>query len=459
MHSNRHTLILGGLLSLCGLCALSACGSATDADFEREAAEADAGSPDAGRALDTDELLAGTICPDPKAPGVQSLSFQLLSVRGGAGILPVRGDDHPVAERTPYAALLGPEALTFALPPGVVALDPDSAGPTEANGVVESGAPQGFTGVGVGRRVGVTLTPVELKYVATGGNARATAPLQVIMLLDHSGSLRGQRDPQLAPDPSRASDLRSAHLELFAQLVRTRRLADDTAFSLVWFQDDRVFVTPEFGAASTERTRFVCPDDAPTCRADPTQDGLARLAVGQAGGTPLTDALDTTFDEVVAPGLDAGRNPVVVLFTDGVENGDTSAVPERLPLVVGRYVEAGVPLAVVHLEPASPSADPRGPAPEFHALACATGGQYLYVARPEDFAERDLRSRLLGALFGAWQARMTLVTADTPAPGPALLTTHLSLAIGGGALDATLAAPAIPGAPDTRLLVALERLQ
>jgi hypothetical protein len=449
MRRTLPTLFLGLLLPAC------IPDADADADFdEADAAEGDlgaAGPP--GRALDADELLAGTLCPDPRAPGVQSLSFQLLSRSGGEGILPIRGTDHPVSDATPYAVGLGPDALGFALPPGVVALDADGAEVPDANGIVESGAPQGFTGVGAGRRLGARLTAVELKYVAAGGDARAAAPLQVILLLDHSGSLRGQPDPQFAPNPSRASDLRSAHLELFAQVVRTQRLADATAFSLVWFHGRRVFVTPEFGAASTDRTRLVCPEDAAPCRADPARDGLARLAVGQAGGTPLTDALDTTFDGVVAPALAAGRNPVVVLFTDGVENGDTSAVPERLPLVVGRYVEAAVPLAVVHLEPAASSADPRGPAPEFNALACATGGQYLYVARPEDFGAQDLRSRLLGALFGAWQARVTLDLAGAPAPGAALLTTRLSVANGPTALETTLAEPALPGAPDTRVLL------
>lgn len=458
MPKRMPSLLLGlGLL-------LSACDAETDADTDFDDADAaDAGREPAGavgRALDADTLLAGTLCPEPRAPGVQSLSFQLLSRRNGAGILPIRGLDFPTSDATPYAEQLGPDALTFTMPVGVVALDADDADDAEvvdananANAIVESGAPQGFTGVGVGRRLGARLEPVDLRYVSAGGDARATAPLHVILLLDHSGSLRGQRDPTLAPDASKASDLRSEHLELFAQLVRTQRLADDTAFSLVWFHDREVFITPEFGTASTDRTRLVCPDGAAPCLADPTKDGLARLATGQVGGTPLTDALDTTFDDVIAPALGAGRNPVVVLFTDGVENGDTSAVPERLPLVVGRYVETAVPLAVVHLEPASPSADPRGPAVEFNALACATGGQYLYVARPDDFASQDLRSRLLAALFGAWKTRVTLDMAAPAASGPALLTTHLTVVTGPAFLDTTLAEPAIPGAPDTRVLL------
>ena len=103
--------------------------------------------------------------------------------------------------------------------------------------------------------------------------------------------------------------------------------------------------------------------------------------------------------------------------------------------------------------PAASSADVRGPDAALNGLACATGGQYVFVARPDHFRDRDVRSRLVASPFGAWHADVSMTPLERLPRGPALLSTVFRAEVGEAALYASLAAPPSPGAPDTRVFV------
>jgi hypothetical protein len=178
---------------------------------------------------------------------------------------------------------------------------------------------------------------------------------------------------------------------------------------------------------------------SPTRERSVIDEGLGMLSRGQDGGTPLADALDQTLSRIVDAPDNADRNPVVVLFTDGTEGGDTSTGGATLARVTEKYAQhrpAPVPVIVLHLQPPAaaamaPTSSARGRDPDLQALACATGGEYLFLRDANEFtANPDLEPIVRNRLRGIWRLRVDLDAGALPPHAGYLLTAELSATLG-----------------------------
>ncbi len=406
-------------------------------------ANGDAGvSGDAGqRLMYFDALLASGLC---RAPGSTDdsqldLSLQILSDtrEGTLSLLPgdtvlVDGMPRPVEEALSdgnFEFDVAPECSLGEVDPAVFNTCAERAD-----------APDG--------QHGLALIRSGLRYEVPGGDARRGDDRLVVLLLDNSGSLKGQPDPTQSVDPSKASDPRDERLTFFKNLVRQPSIPLDTYFSLVWFDQRQPHIAAEFATPTRNRDVLVCPAgaDGATCRLDAALDGLSQLERGEIGSTPLGDALDQTYTIVVNGTATKDLNPVVILFTDGTEDADSSGFGKTLAQVTQTYANhthggqaAPVPVIVVHLQPTVSSGFARGRDPELYALACATGGDYIFIERAEEFTTSDTLVPLVAnRIAGAWKLRVSSTDTLGLAPGQYLLSSELSLTLDGRRATAAL---------------------
>jgi hypothetical protein len=282
-------------------------------------------------------------------------------------------------------------------------------------------------------RLPLGLHPESLKFLWNGGEDRKDDDRLIILLMDQSGSIIGQ-DPNTGNvDTSRASDLDDARILFMRELIND--LPEHDFVSLVWFNGTFPTFDPQY--ASPARNRSV------------TDAGLGVLSRGQDGGTPLVAALDQTMDRIVDFQDNADLNPVVVLFTDGTEAGDTTPNGKTLDDVIAKYathkrkvgdetVDAPVPVIVMHLQVPAAAAQPptsfhRGRDPKLAELACATGGEYLFLRDANEFtANPDLSTVVRNRLRGVWRLRVQteLAKPDFASGTGYLLTGELSATLG-----------------------------
>lgn len=380
-------------------------------------ADDDAGGADAGGAPLVENLAVGTACGAGASGMELTLQFMAGTSFGATGLRPADVFNVGGQSRS-FGELVGAESLTF----GESRLAP-LAGDAAAEAV--------------------TLGASTLAYTPTGGEARAADERLVVLLVDHSGSMKGQPDPLGPAARANASDPTDARVDLLKSLVRRPTIPADTYFSLVWFNGGRPTLGPEFGTPTRNRDVLVCPsgDDGESCQQDAEMDGLTRLAKNEAGGTPLADALKQTMDVLIDGDRTGDMNPLVVLVTDGVEDGDTSTSGATLESEAARYAghtfggEASpVPVVVVHLQPSAASGFAQGPDPALHALACATGGEYFFIPDAAGLATaNELAAHIAARFEGTWRLG---IDAD-PAPAePAWLETELTATVAGSTLTA-----------------------
>lgn len=326
----------------------------------------------------------------------------------------LRPDDYIFDKETTQGGVVGellkPESFTFEVPTGLeVRARAESDPETNEHGVKEE----------------VALRVDALRFDHIGGEARKDDARLVILLLDQSGTLAGKNPANAAeiPDLNRATDPNDERITFFEALVAELP------------EDDEITVVPFNGTLAPRLT-------PPTANRDVVLGALAELGhnTKEDGGTPLALALKTVLENIIdfrdEDGTYANHdlNPVVVLFTDGVEGGDTSGgvtleevteqyVRRRLETPDGDTVDAPpVPVIVLHLQPPLAAAAPpieldRGRSPELMDLACRTGGEYYFVeSRLEqgeirtDFSKADQTFPIIvgNRLIGAW--RLTVPT-------------------------------------------------
>lgn len=273
----------------------------------------------------------------------------------------------------------------------------------------------------------IELATQGVRYVPTA--AEPEARRLVVFLMDSSGSLVGQDPRTGAVDVAAASDRRDERIVFFQQLLGG--VGEDTLASLVWFNDAPV-LRPETAA--------------PTLVHESIAEGLLNVVQFQEEGTSrLAPALDAVLDQIIA--ANAHVAPLVVLFTDGAD--DEGA----LDAVTARYAEreeGPVPVVVLDLEPKPASGLPMGRSPALQALACRTGGDYLFLEHADEFTrqDRNLLPVVAARLRGAWQLDVA-VDAGEAQPAAALVSTTLKATLGGETHSASYqATPA-----DTRLLL------
>ena len=365
--------------------------------------------------------------------GSENLSFVDLNVLvmaatdvGQVQLLP---NERLAREPKSIGDTLTPQSFQF-VPPNI-----DGAESAD-RGVAEPEAPGGA-------RVGIDLQPQNLEFVWNGGEARKDDDRLVVLLLDNSGSLEGLDPRTGAFAPAAASDEKEQHITWFQDFVLSEALpAESTWFSLVSFQNRLPELTDAFAVPTRNRDVLHNPDVA---NPEPEgENGLAKIGRKEGGQTPLASALDRTYEAVIKANPDL--NPVIVLFTDGVEESDdpdknigdvsTVGLDAVVPKLAGHTFDGAVtpvPVIVMHLQPSVGSGYRRGRDKRLAELACKTGGAYLFLERADDFQTNDdLQPMVRSLVTGHWRltAQTTLDNAAIPS-GPVLVSAELGLELGG----------------------------
>ncbi len=276
---------------------------------------------------------------------------------------------------------------------------------------------------------GIDLQPSEIHFQYTGGEERVNDRKLVVFLVDSSGSLRGEDVDGSSIAASDQGDGRITFFNSLAEGIDSRHY-----ISLIGFKGNSATVDPKYAT--------------PTRNREAIKEGLAQLQRDERGGTPLADALDKAMKQVIEPNYQK-LNPVVVLFTDGLENGDTSAA--SLDTVRNYYANynggMGVPIIVVELQPPT-AVDPNGTKNRLgrHSnlvdLACETGGEYFFLkdASLLTDSQTNLESWVRTRLGGVWRLRTTtdLGRSDYKPGESFLMTTSLTATLGGHTRSATM---------------------
>ena len=337
------------------------------------------------------------------------IDFSVMLLDGTRALLP---DTRLNGEVEPVGGLLDFDNFAFSKAPSNA--DLNIAEPAVAT-LGEGGDPQG-----------VGLNPIGLEFVYSGGIDRQRDPRLVVFMLDHSGSLVGVDPFSMMFDPTRASDSDDQRISFFQQLIGN--LPNEYLLSLVSFSGDFADITPDYSTPVRNKSVIL--------------EGLNNLQFEEGGTTPLTRALDDTRSRVIEP--NAGMNPVVILFTDGVEDGDPTDSEGGFEAAIDGYANragAPIPVIVIHLQPPpAVPAEQRGRSARLAELACRTGGEYIFLQNADEFTtNNNLQPAVLNRIVGVWRlsAQSTLSNAGF-GPGGWLLSTQIAVTLAGRSLSADL---------------------
>ncbi|MGI8586876.1 MAG: vWA domain-containing protein [Chloroflexia bacterium] len=195
----------------------------------------------------------------------------------------------------------------------------------------------------------------------------ASLPLNLCLVLDHSGSMSG---PKLA-------GLKEAVSKVIDELTPRDTL------SIVVFDEHAKVVVPSTLVSDKESIR------------------AAVMGIREAGGTQMSSGLQSGLDEV-KPGLHEGTVSRILLLTDGQTWGD-AAECERLAAEAGA---AGIPISAFGV-----GADEDWSVGLLDKIAHASNGQSDYIAKPADMLD---------------SFRGTVQTMQNTAVKNAVLTLHLT---------------------------------
>jgi len=136
---------------------------------------------------------------------------------------------------------------------------------------------------------------------------------------------------------------------------------------------------------------------------------------------------------IIEPNRDL--NTVVIVFSDGVEDGDPSGdilAPGEAAEIYQNGVDGqSVPIVFVHLGTPTESRYQAGRSAEFQILACRSGGEYLYLDSASEFLEDyDLLTAVTTRIEGVWRLIVdTNLSYETFEPGGYLLSTSLTVTL------------------------------
>lgn len=335
------------------------------------------------------------------------VDFSVMLLDGTRALLPdtrLNGEVEPVGgllDYTSFAFDPAPSDLMYNFSTAGAAIGPD-------------GSPQP-----------VGLQRSSLDFVYSGGEDRKNDPRLVVMMLDQSGSLVGFDPFNGMFDPRQASDRADQRLSFFQQLIGN--LPNEYHLSLVSFSGDFANITPEYSTPVRNKSVIL--------------EGLNALQYTEGGTTPLARALKDTRERVIEP--NGGMNPAVILFTDGVEDGDPTDGNGAFAQEVTSYERDGnpIPVIVIHLQPpVDVPAERRGRNARLAELACRTGGEYIFLPDAEQFTtNNNLQAAVLNRIVGVWRLRAdsTLSGPDFE-PGGWLLSTQITVSLAGRELSTDL---------------------
>jgi len=362
------------------------------------------------------KVLVPGVCP--VSPDLSQLGLSVLLLDGTSSLVP----DSRIAQTTGVVGdLLSIDSFRFNKAPQ----DLQTGFPDPAVVVRDNGMPD---------KDGVSLGPVKLDFQYPGSIDRKDDNKLVVLVMDHSGSLSGLDPATGQPDNTLRTDYRDERISFFDQLVSS--LPRNYFVSLVKMNDRSGNITSCDAAAACGMPERVCSD--PTRNRDPINCGLRSLQFNEQGLTPLDVTLKQVMTSIIKENTDL--NPVVVVFTDGVEDGDPSG--DILGAGgAGEVYQEGingqpVPLIFVHLGAPRTSrffTEPSGRNQQFQDLACRTGGDYIFLEDAAEFLENsDLQPAVVNRIEGVWR-----LTAETSLGYPKfdsggyLLSTSMTVTLGG----------------------------
>jgi Mg-chelatase subunit ChlD len=370
---------------------LTGCQQTSNGSGATDAADlsADAGpAADAGPPGTFTQALVGGVCPVDET----HIDISTVLLNGPFRALTpqsrVRGLDGPVGE-----------SLTAA---GFRFTQTDAGSALNGDGFVEHWSETGL-------RHPVDLTAESVEFLSPGNAETSARPRLVVFLIDHSGSLAGI-DRTGRFEAGTETDRNDQRVTFFRQLLATLPATDQV--SLVWF--DAI-------------PRILSEYATPTLDRDVIAQGLEnQVQFGETRGTDLAQALEATFDAVIQSNHTV--SPVVVLFTDGVE--DEASLD--LSVATDRYAQRGVPIIVLDLQGKAGGELALGRDRKLSDLACATGGDYIYLQNAEELTtSATLLPLVVNRLAGAWKLRTAVDLGALPATDDLLLSTVLSVSLGG----------------------------
>lgn len=220
----------------------------------------------------------------------------------------------------------------------------------------------------------------------------------LILLLDQSSTILLGRDGNV----NLASDFNHQRLTFLSTLVKN--LNDDFQVAVLWFSG----ASSTFG---TDRSTVNRPVDNLELVAN--EINLLNRSEKFEPRTPLRQALADAKSMIEGLGDDR-YDPVVVVFTDGTEEGDSSMTSLTDEDLASFFVERHVPVHTLQLRAkVDPSADPDeeaeriAPLTFMSDLACQTGGDFFYLRDADQLTYNDsLEPILRNRLQGRWSLKL-----------------------------------------------------
>lgn len=294
----------------------------------------------------------------------------------------------------------------------------------------------------------VSLQSVDINFDFTGNDELREKETLVILLMDQSGSLFGKYSDVEAPNFDQATDFKSERITFFKQFVKN--LPSDYYVSLISFKE-------RFSSLNDEDSET----NIPTQNRELINERLEELrSSNEKGvGTPLIEALVDAKKLIDQALTGKDYKPIIILFTDGVESGDTSPSNETLEGMSLEFKRLNIPVHVVELQPPAAIADDdrRGYDLDLSLLACQTGGDYLLVKQADEFTKSNsLEPILLNRMVGRWKLRIQsdLVDNDVFPPNQGyLLSTDLQVTLGGQTRAYSMSFSGVEATNDQRLWI------
>ena len=213
-----------------------------------------------------------------------------------------------------------------------------------------------------------------------GGNDIELGPCKdtlKILVMDHSGGLVGLDPDSGSLDPSIRSDQADARITFFNFWLGNTD--NEFYISVVRMNDQASPIVNCDNDSPCGPPNRVC--SSPTRDKDEARCSIDALQAGEGGRTPMNQTLKSVFSALVNTNVDL--NIEVILFTDGVEDGDPSgdmtAPGEAVDLYANGIDGKEVPVTVIHIQPPETSPYPRGEDAQFKSLADKSGGEYFFI--------------------------------------------------------------------------------
>ena len=362
------------------------------------------------------KVLVPGVCPLDEEelgafPDGSKVKLSILLLNGKDSLLP---DSKIVRQIRPVGELLPKENFSFSKS----AFDADVTGaePGVFSEILDdlSIDPQKFPTV---------IQPIQRKYSFAGGESRKDDQRLVVIVMDHSGTLAGLDPNTGGLNPGIRTDQRDERITFFTQLVSNLPPQYKVAVVRMNDQDSKVEDCLRQNFDPCEEPRRLC--SVGFKEPDPVRCALKSLEAGEKGKTPLNDTLKEVFDLLLTRSYPED-NPIVIVFTDGLEDGDASqgyevgtgkkidspgfndvlAEGQARDLYKAGVNKSGsrVPIIVMHLQPPTTSTYPRGRDATLQELACTTGGEYIFLEGSDILTKSsNLQSIVRNRIRGAWQ--------------------------------------------------------